>query len=90
MLKSFFNVYDNGKLVLENGYLTDVAEFLGNENLNVHYYVRNAFLYKGRYRIEKADSDLARTSFEREWNEAVAPFKRVIWVKRGGRKLGGY
>lgn len=90
MLKTFYNVYDNGKLVLENAYAEDVGELVGNEKLNIHYYVRNHFIYKGRYRIEKADSELARSVFAREWNEAIAPFKRVIWVKSGGRKLGGY
>jgi len=38
----------------------------------------------------KVDEDLDRSKFAREWNEAVAPFRRVEWVKSGGRKLGGY
>lgn len=90
MNKSVYNVYDNGELVLESVFASEVREFLGSESLCVANYATFGTVFAGRYTISKADEDVARSEFARAWNEAVAPFKRVQWVKRGGRKLGGY
>lgn len=90
MLKGVYDLYDEDELVLENGYAGDIKEFLGDDKINVSNYAEHGIIYKGRYRIVKADEELARTTFARAWDEAVAPFRRVKWVKHGGRKLGGY
>jgi hypothetical protein len=67
----------------------EIKEFLGNDKINVANYAGHGNIYGGRYLIIKAESDLPCTAFAREWEEAVAPFRRVQWVKSGGRKLGG-
>lgn len=90
MLKGVYNLYEDGNLVLENVFAGDIKEYLGDDKLCVSNYAENGIVYRGHYTLEKADADLARSMFAREWNEAVAPFKRVEWVKSGGRKLGGY
>ena len=90
MIKGVYNLYDGNALVLENVYAEDIREFLGNDKINVSNYAENGVVYGGRYSIDKSDSELVQSAFARTWNEAVAPFRRVQWVKSGGRKLGGY
>lgn len=89
MLKGVYNLYEDGNLILENVYPEDIREFLGNEKLNVAHYALNGTVYREHFTMIKGDSDLVRSIFAREWIEAVAPFRRVEWVKSGGRKLGG-
>jgi len=90
MLKGVYNLYEDGKLVLENVFAGDITDYIGTNTIHVANYATNGVLYKGRYLMVKVDEDLDRSKFAREWNEAVAPFRRVEWVKSGGRKLGGY
>ena len=90
MLKGVYNLYEDGNLILENVYSEDIQEYLGNEKINVPHYAKNGTVYGEHFIIEKGDPELARTKFAKEWDEAVAPFRRVRWVKSGGRKLGGY
>lgn len=88
-IKGVYNLYEDGELVLENVYAEDIREFLGNEKLNVPHYAMNGIIYGEHFAITKGDPDLARSIFAKAWDEAVAPFRRVQWVKSGGRKLGG-
>ena len=90
MNKGVYNLYDEGELVLENVYAGDIKEYIGNDKINVSHYVENGVTYGGRYTMEKGDPDLVCSQFAKAWNEAVAPFRRVQWVKSGGRKLGGH
>ena len=90
MNKGVYNLYDNGELVLENVYAGDIKDYIGTDKISVANYVEHGFTYDGRYTMEKGDPDLAHPQFVKEWNEAVAPFRRVQWVKSGGRKLGGH
>lgn len=90
MNKGVYNLYEDGNLVLENVYPEDIQEFLGNEKLSVANYAENGTVYREHFTMEKGDPDLVGSEFARAWNEAVAPFRRVRWVKSGGRKLGGY
>lgn len=90
MLRGIYNLYEDGELVLENVFAEDIREYLGVDKLHVANYAEQGITYVGRYKFVKADETLARSKFAREWEEAVAPFKRVTWVKSGGRKLGGY
>lgn len=90
MNKGVYNLYDEGELVLENVYAEDIKDFLENDKINVSNYAENGITYGGRYTMTKGDPEIARSIFARAWDEAVAPFRRVQWVKSGGRKLGGY
>lgn len=90
MLKGVYNLYEDDTLVLENVYPEDIQEFLGNDKLPVSHYAINGIVYREHFTIEKGDPALLRSQFAKAWTEAVAPFKRVQWVKSGGRKLGGY
>lgn len=94
MPKKFtYNVYDRGELILENVTRVEINKALRMvvPNQLVHYAERG-HKYLDRYTFEFANlSELAEgdadAEFIKEWTEAVKPFKRVIWVKEGGRKL---
>lgn len=89
-----YNVYDNGELILENANVGEIKKHIGITNLQyISKYADSGYLYRGRYTFEivKTDDngDAYASKFEVDWNEAVKPFKRVKWVKSGGRKLIG-
>lgn len=86
-----YNVYDNGELVLEEVTHRVVVNALGCPTINVAMYAIQGTKYKHRYLFELCGTEGTRAAvdpkFEREWNAAVALFKNVIWVKKGGRRL---
>lgn len=87
-----YNVYDNGELILESVTPNEIRDYIGENIQNVGVYANSGHKFRGRYTFDfsdietvvKSESELA---FEKEWNDAIRPFKRVIWVKEGGRKL---
>ena len=90
MKSGLYNLYDNGELVLEEVLVKEIKAFLGVKDLNVSQYASLSVAFRGRYTIEKIEERITLDEeFIKEWNKAVEPFKRVIWVKSGGRKLGG-
>ena len=87
-----YNVYDNGKMIMENVTFRDIAKEIGCSTISIPAYIEAENKYAGRYTFELYESDqpepaVKETAFAREWNAAVAPFRRVIWVKSGGRQL---
>jgi hypothetical protein len=86
-----YNLYDNGVLVLESANPKQIRDFTGiNVKSPIGYAIRGHKI-NGRYTLELADESylesLSEEMFKKEWNDAIKPFKRVIWVKEGGRKL---
>ena len=85
-----YNVYDNGKLIIENATHREIAKEIDCSTICISNYVDNGNKFAGRYTFELSETiqpETKETAFEREWNAAVAPFRRVIWVKSGGRQL---
>ncbi|MBP3677860.1 MAG: hypothetical protein J6I97_05895 [Agathobacter sp.] len=85
-----YNVYDNGKLIMKDVTHREIAKAIGCSTISIPQYIENGNKYAGRYIFEfsgVAEPDNAETTFAREWNAAVAPFKNVIWVKQGGKRL---
>ena len=86
-----YNVYDGDTLILENVRRTDIADYLGVKLPNITSYIRTGDRVLRRYTITYADEDKIPMSYEesvaQRWAEAVRPFKNVIWVEKGGRKL---
>lgn len=86
-----YNVYDNGELILTNVTTAEIKEALGFAPPSIPQYVGTGHRFKGRYTfkwgkpVETVDQTLLE--FKKEWEEAIAPFKNVVWVKEGGRKL---
>lgn len=85
-----YNVYDNGNLVLENVTSRVIINTLGC-SISIPRYAEEKTKWKGRYTFESCGAEelpaAVDPKFEREWNAAVALFKNVIWVKKGGRRL---
>ena len=70
-----------------------IRELKCSKSINIQNYAEGKVKFRGRYTFEInqrydeiATTDM-REGFCEEWEEAVKPFKRVIWVKTGGRKL---
>lgn len=86
-----YNVYDNGKLVLEEVTHRVVVNALGCPTINIALYASQGTKYQHRYSFELCGTEETKAAvdpkFESEWNAAVALFKNVIWVKTGGRRL---
>ena len=86
-----YNAYDNGEIILKNVTSQEIRDHIGEKALNIAGYANNGHKYKGRYTFEIVDETDAKRQEEIEfinaWTEAVRPFKNVIWVKSGGRKL---
>lgn len=85
MKKVLYDLYNRGEMILTAVNANEVKAYLGNYNLNVSKYVLQGSLYKGEYLIVQTGTEVI--NFEVEWEKAVAPFRRVQWVKSGGRKL---
>ena len=89
-----YNVYDNEELIIENATFREIAKQIGCSTISIPKYIDNGNKYAGRYTFELCENmypEIKESTFEREWNAAVAPFKNVIWVKSGGKclKVGG-
>lgn len=67
-----------------------VAEYTGMNINSVTQYAKSGRVYKEKYTVKRIDTNtqkIKKTKFEKEWDETVSLFKRVKWVKSGGRKL---
>ena len=87
-----YNVYDKGKLIIENQTHREIAKRIDCSNICIANYADSGFEYAGRYtfelcELEQPEPAVKETAFAREWNAAVALFKNVIWVKEGGKQL---
>lgn len=87
-----YNVYDNGELILQNAKRKEVVAKIGLNTISFARYAKEGAAYKGRYTFDIYEDDekmdtLQETAFCEKWKVAVAPFKNVVWVKSGGRKL---
>ena len=87
----FYNVYDNGELFLENVRRKDILDKLGSVPGSITNYVERKHIFLGRYTFKYGECPRGKSEtllyLEKEWEDAVKPFKKVIWVKSGGRKL---
>ena len=82
-----YNLYDNGSLALQGVTRRDIESYLGEKlPTGITQYVKDKNKYKGRYLITYHDK-VNEDPFVREWNEVVKPFRNVIWVKEGGKRL---
>ena len=89
-----YNVYDNEELIIENATHREIAKQIDCSTISISNYAEDGTKYAGRYTFELCENiypEIKESTFEREWNAAVAPFKNVIWVKSGGKylKVGG-
>jgi len=79
-----YNVYDNGVEVGTWLKPSEASLLTGVPIHNICDYASNEWTYAGRYTIRIGNGD---EEFMQNWDAAVALFKRVMWVKIGGRKL---
>ena len=88
-----YDVYDNGELILKSLTPNEIRKQIGENVLNVTVYANSGHKFRGRYTFKFSTNREVKTeqelSFEKEWNDAVAPFKHIVWVKEGGKRLNG-
>lgn len=87
---NLYNVYDNGKLIMEKATRKEIVEKIGFKTVNVARYATEGVKYQDRYTFDVYDvkKESAQTiAFKEKWNAAVAPFKKVTWVESGGKQL---
>lgn len=84
-----YNVYDDGKLIMENVTYGEIVKEIGCSTINITCYIDRNNKYRNRYTFEYSEVKevKADTAFAREWNKTVRLFRNVIWVKEGGRRL---
>lgn len=82
----YYDVYDGDEKIFENVNRYEIEALLGEKlPSGLTSYIVNEMRFKGRYLFTytSANSD----PLFKEWEDAVRPFKNVIWVKTGGRRL---
>lgn len=52
-----YNVYDNGKMIMENVTFRDIAKKIGCSTINIPTYIEEGHKYAGRYTFELYESD---------------------------------
>lgn len=87
-----YNVYDNRNLILENVTRVEMLKVVDCSKIKIQDYIDEGRTYKGRYTFEYGDAGekynaAQQVAFEERWKEVVAPFRNVIWVKQGGKRL---
>lgn len=88
---NLYNLYDNGKLILEEVKSREIRKFL-NTDIRVSEYAAEEKMFDGRYTFEvleprKKVDVVEQIAFEIRWEETVKLFKNVLWVKNGGKRL---
>ena len=93
---NYYNVYEDGTLVLECVTANEIALKLGYTKQYVQKCIMNDRQLGGTYSIkyvannsmtEEEEKNYQYATFPAEWEAAVKPFKRVRWSKHSGKKL---
>ena len=87
-----YNVYDNGELIMTCVTHREIAKKIGCSKISIPAYIESGHKYDGRYTFELCENEekmdtFQEVIFKEKWNAVVAPFKNVIWVKSGGKRL---
>lgn len=100
--ETLVNIYNlNGEKILDSITLRDASEKLDIPLSTIRNAYHRGSITRGKYRIEKvgptnpeprtkkkqAPKPSKEEIFKKEWEDAVAPFRNVRWVKNGGRRL---
>ena len=87
MGRSVYDVYDkDGSLIIEKMTSAEIGAALNESPISIARCSNSDKLLKGRYGVVKA-GEIKAGNVEtekiilKEWDKAVAPFKKVIWVK---------
>lgn len=88
---NLYNLYDNGKLILEEVKSREIRQFL-NTDIRVSEYAAEGKIFDNRYTFEvleprKKVDVVEQIAFEIRWEETVKLFKNVVWVQSGGKRL---
>lgn len=80
-----YNVYEDGKLILKDAKPEQIWK-VTKKRVKISYYADRDALLCGKYRIERSriEQDYNEIRVKRrmleDWEQLIAPFKKVIWV----------
>ena len=85
----YYDVYEGDTLFLQCVTREEVNKALNINKKSLTSYAHSEWKLKGKYRIyptgEKGIKKIQ--GFPEAWEEAIKPFRRVIWCKGEGKKL---
>lgn len=79
--KTYCNVYEDDKLIMEHVTQREIADRLNFSANKVWHSLGSRNKLDGKYTIEILE-EVPQKTFEERWNEVVAPFARVQWIRR--------
>ena len=87
MEKQLYNVYCDGQLLMKDVRPEQVWK-ITRKRVKLSYYADKAVLLYGKYKIERSrleqdyDEIRVKRRLLQNWEQLVAPFRRVIWVSK--------
>ena len=92
-----YTIYKDGKIHAQANTISELSEMTEIPRSTIGLGLKRKKASYGKYTVEKKE-DPAKRDYEEieepglqkpynQWDEVVAPFKNVKWVKYGGRKL---
>ena len=88
--------YKNGKPIAYGNSLAKLSKIINVAASTLSVACRSGKVVCGKYEVKKnkgykkepnEKEEIPTPQIYKEWDEVVKPFKNVIWVKKGGRKL---
>lgn len=88
----YYDLYEGKQLYLQCVTRTEINRMLNINRNSYSEYVYNGYLLEGRYTVRFAGQSESKANetmqdFEEKWEEAIRPFRRVIWCHDEGKKL---
>lgn len=75
-----YNVYEDGKLILKDAKPEQIWK-VTKKRVKISYYADRDVLLYGKYRIEQDYDEIrVKRRMLEDWEQLIAPFKKVIWV----------
>lgn len=75
-----YNVYEDGKLILKDAKPEQIWK-VTKKRVKISYYADRDVLLYGRSRIEQDYDEIrVKRRMLEDWEQLIAPFKKVIWV----------
>ena len=86
-----YNLFEGEKLVLEDVDAKTIKEFTKRPTLKFSDYDGTGIKINGVYTLVRSDNCPTEVyglpSFAEKWESVCKPFRNVIWVQSGGRKI---
>lgn len=85
----YYDIYDGDTLYLKCVSRNEINRIFNVNRASLTQYIDNDWKLNGQYTVveNKEHGFVDVSAFTQEWEEAIKPFKRVIWCKNEGKQL---